>query len=290
MAKRNRLTVFYSEKLNAPDLNEQSPSAGKPKLVVQNWSNADLDISIYPPEPVTTADLEKVHSPKFVRDVLACERKNGYGNRDPQTAASLPYVSGAMYDAAKYAYENNTIAVAPVVGFHHAEWDKATMFCTFNGFVVAAVKMLEEFDLNRVGILDCDHHKGNGTNSLIEKFKLHDKIHHYSAGYDYGWKSDRGKFFETLPSTLETFRGIDLVIYKAGADPHVDDPKGGWLTTEDLKMRDEIVFDFFGKNKIPVAWDLGGGYGKMEEVLKIHRNTAIAATNALHYYSDNGEA
>jgi acetoin utilization deacetylase AcuC-like enzyme len=70
----------------------------------------------------------------------------------------------------------------------------------------------------------------------------------------------------------------DLVLYQAGADPHIDDPQGGWLTTIQLWQRDAMVFEALSKLKVPVAWNLAGGYqverdGSIPKVLEIHDNT-----------------
>jgi acetoin utilization deacetylase AcuC-like enzyme len=70
----------------------------------------------------------------------------------------------------------------------------------------------------------------------------------------------------------------DIVLYQAGADPHISDPYGGWLTTNELRERDAIVFDILAKHKVPVAWNLAGGYqveedGSIPKVLEIHDNT-----------------
>jgi acetoin utilization deacetylase AcuC-like enzyme len=72
----------------------------------------------------------------------------------------------------------------------------------------------------------------------------------------------------------------DVVLYQAGADPHLDDPLGGWLTTEQLRRRDAGVFASFREIGVPVAWNLAGGYqkaadGSIPRVLEIHDNTAI---------------
>jgi hypothetical protein len=33
----------------------------------------------------------------------------------------------------------------------------------------------------------------------------------------------------------------DVLLYQAGADPHINDPLGGWLTTAQLRERDRIA-------------------------------------------------
>lgn len=59
---------------------------------------------------------------------------------------------------------------------------------------------------------------------------------------------------------------------------HIDDPLGGLLTNEELSRRDSMVFEFCCRHKIPVAWNLAGGYqraadGSIDKVIEIHRET-----------------
>ena len=77
--------------------------------------------------------------------------------------------------------------------------------------------------------------------------------------------------------------GCDIVLYQAGADPHVDDPLGGFLTTTQLATRDWKVFDGLRQHGIPVAWDLAGGYQTpLSKVIEIHVNTFRAAVATAH--------
>ena len=53
------------------------------------------------------------------------------------------------------------------------------------------------------------------------------------------------------------------------------------LTTDQLKERDQIVFDDLLGRRIPVAWNLAGGYqrdahGSIQPVLDIHNHTLSA--------------
>ena len=69
-------------------------------------------------------------------------------------------------------------------------------------------------------------------------------------------------------------RDCDVILYQAGADPHVDDPLGGWLTTEQLRERDRRVFESAQRLGVPIAWNLAGGYQEpLSKVLEIHDNT-----------------
>lgn len=78
-----------------------------------------------------------------------------------------------------------------------------------------------------------------------------------------------------------SFAGYDLLIYQAGANQHVDDPLGGFLTTEDLLERDRIVFSVAKAIDIPLVGNLVEGYQEpLSRVLKLHRNTMMACATA----------
>ncbi len=56
----------------------------------------------------------------------------------------------------------------------------------------------------------------------------------------------------------DLYSDCDVLLYQAGADPHIDDPLGGWMTTSQLFERDLIVFTTARKlNQLPVQknWD-----------------------------------
>lgn len=70
------------------------------------------------------------------------------------------------------------------------------------------------------------------------------------------------------------WRDVDVFFYQAGADPHIDDPLGGSLTTHEMKMRDELVFRTAWELGKPVVWNLAGGYQQpLEKVLELHQTT-----------------
>lgn len=58
----------------------------------------------------------------------------------------------------------------------------------------------------------------------------------------------------------------------------MDDPLGGYLTTEEMRQRDRYVFQMCKGAGIPLAWNLAGGYqrepdGSIPIVLELHGNT-----------------
>ena len=81
-------------------------------------------------------------------------------------------------------------------------------------------------------------------------------------------------FLQTLGRRVCAFADCDVLLYQAGADPHIDDPLGGWLTNAQLVRRDRSVFEAAAVIGLPVAWSLSGGYQEpLRRVLDIHDNT-----------------
>jgi acetoin utilization deacetylase AcuC-like enzyme len=266
------IKVFYCDAMVA-DSQSFSPSAHKPAEVVRSWQRLGIDMEIVAPEPVTVEQLSRAHDPRFVADVLAGRRKNGFGNTSAAVARSLPYTSGAMLGAARAAIATGGFAAAPCSGFHHAGYGRAGGFCTFNGLMITAFALRGEDGVERVGILDFDEHWGDGTDDIITRLDA-GWVHHYSAGAHWQDAEQAERFLREIPGIVEAMSDSAVVLYQAGADPHIDDPLGGWLTTEQLRERDRVVFATARRCGIPIAWNLAGGYQEpLSKVLEIHDNT-----------------
>jgi acetoin utilization deacetylase AcuC-like enzyme len=264
--------VYFCPKMQAK-VESLSPGTHKPLAAVQSWVALGVPLSIIPPTPVTRDDLARAHDPAFVDAILECRAMNGFYTRAADVAASLPYTSGAMLSAAREAIRNGQVAVAPTSGFHHAGHAKADAFCTFNGLMVTALALNAEGLAQRIGILDFDHHYGDGTQDIIDTLGI-DCVRHYSAAEDYHQVSQAAEFLAKVPEHVAAMTDCDVILYAAGADPHINDPLGGWLTTEQLAERDRLVFETAHELQIPVAWNLAGGYqSPLRKVLNIHDNT-----------------
>ena len=278
------LRVFYNPSQSVENNPSFSPSAGKPAKVVEDWREYGLPMQVIDDFlPVTREDLYLAHSRVYVDNVLDLKINNGFHNKLESIAKSLMWTNGSFSSAAYVAYMTGLNTVSPTSGFHHAEHSQGMGFCTFNGLMVAALKLKQNTNINRIAILDIDMHYGNGTDDIIKNLGI-DWIDHYTFGenlqYDSQVKAFNGEaWLARLPSIVDaTIQGCDLILYQAGADPHVDDPFGGALTTQQLKERDRIVFGLASEMGIPVVWNLAGGYQQdFNEVLAIHRNTALEA-------------
>jgi acetoin utilization deacetylase AcuC-like enzyme len=141
--------------------------------------------------------------------------------------------------------------------------------------MVTACALREEGLVQRVGILDFDHHWGDGTEDIIKRLGA-SWIQHFSAGAHWHRPEQAEEFLRLVPDIVEEMDECDIILYQAGADPHVDDPLGGWLTTQQLRERDRSVFESAERLGLPIAWNLAGGYQTpLSKVLEIHDNTML---------------
>jgi len=280
------MKVFYNERQSTDKNVSDSPSAGKPKALVNYWLSDNQPIDLISDfDPLVVEDFYRVHDARFVDKILSCQQANGFGNKLPEVAATLPWTNGSLYAAAEAALTTGENTCSPTSGFHHAGYKSVLGYCTFNGLMITVAKLINDHGVNKIGIIDLDMHWGNGTIDILEEVpELTDKVPHYTFGalYDGSYTSCRWwkggptaqKWVDDLPNTLKDFADCDLIIYQAGADPHKDDPQGGALTDEQLRQRDAVVFELAKKWEVPVVWNLAGGYQEpLQKVLDIHTRT-----------------
>lgn len=280
------LKVFYCPNQTVRDNSSYSPSAGKPEHVVNQFlktGRVDVRSGWL---PLTPEDICIAHETSFVDDILKLRTPNGFGNKLASVAASLPYTTGSFFRAAEYALLNKTAAMSPTSGFHHSGYDSCHGFCTFNGLMIAAMLLWQNHGVNKIGIIDFDAHYGDGTQNIIDSIEgTKDVIEHLTFGEFARIGMNFDRWLDRLEADLiEKFHGCDIWFYQAGADPHIEDPLGGYLTTEQMKRRDDIVFKVARKLNKPIVWNLAGGYQHpLQSVLDIHNNTLQAC---LEHYVD----
>jgi acetoin utilization deacetylase AcuC-like enzyme len=268
------IPIFYRFEMSADNSDSFSPSASKPRLCVEHWlkSGRIKPEQIHSFEPARRADLYLAHDPAYVDAVLDLRAPNGFGNYSEAVAASLPYTTGSMVAAVNYVLEHGGHACSPTSGFHHAAYDGGGGFCTFNGLMVAAIVAVAQGA--KVGILDCDAHYGDGTDNILRRVQGHGIRHHtFGRHFPCGQVAADRDWSDWLHSAVDDLAGCDVVIYQAGADPHIQDPLGGQMRTKAMLVRDCIALSLPN-----VAWNLAGGYRRDEDggiscVLDLHTHT-----------------
>lgn len=281
--------IFYDPNQSVAGLATYSPSAGKPARFIEladyRGSQAGIRHPIHSFEPVTKEDLDLVHNPEYVDGVFNGTISNGFENNDPRVPPSCLWTIGSLLAASRAALADPAQpACSPTSGFHHAHYGFGGGFCTFNGLLVVAAKLLQEKPHLKIGILDCDFHYGDGTDDILKrKPELAKSIVHHTGGKHLYPEHDSDEYFQWLHLAINDInrKECDLVLYQAGADAHKDDPLGGILNTRDLTLRDRLVF---GRVRSAIAWNFAGGYQQnpsgslvFDPVLQIHWNTLCAS-------------
>lgn len=218
--------------------------------------------------------LSDVHDINYLRNVFNLKVVNGFGNTYEAVLDHATQSVDAMYSAAYAAVTSESrVAFAPCSGFHHAGYDYASGYCTFNGLVAAAVRLRKLNLVNQVTIIDGDGHFGDGTQDIIDQLNL-TWLRHVSLDYN-TVRASPAKAMKLLIDGLS--HSTDLVLYQAGADAHKADPyEAGYLSDAGWHERDLLVFNTCKAKGYPVAWNLAGGYNGMK-TLTLHTQTFAAA-------------
>lgn len=237
-----------------------------------------------PVDPLAPEDLAVVHDPEFVRAVVEGRKKNGFGNTDPAINRAVLASNGAFFDAATHALRWGGVTCSATQGFHHAHWDRCWGYCTFNGLMHAAVRMVNVGA--RVMIIDGDGHYGDGTDDIIGRLGLEEKVAHIrredlGASRHTRWEHTMWRSFFT--DLIHQHRP-SIIMYQAGADAWDQDPYGaGYLSKEGLAARDRGVFSAARKMRVPVTWNLAGGYSDpMQLTMDLHLQT-LAISDEVFY-------
>ncbi len=257
-------------------------------------------IQLLVPQSVSPERLLRVHDPDYVSRVFGGgltaleQRRLGFPWSPALLERSLRSV-GATCEAAFSVWEAGGFAVAANLagGTHHAFADRGEGFCLFNDCVVAAQALLEEAGVERIAMVDCDVHQGDGTASLcgnearIFTLSLHGEK-------NYPFRKETSDLDLELPDGCEDEHYLQVlergwqavaasrpqvVFYLAGADAFGGDRLGRLaLTKEGLVRRDRFVLGQCHQAGIGVVVVMAGGYAEpIEDTADIQARTIEVA-------------
>jgi acetoin utilization deacetylase AcuC-like enzyme len=246
-------------------------------------------------EPADQSDLRLVHTAEYLDDLMNLRRTHRTMRSElaltREIVDSYVVAAGGSTTAARLAPSDGA-SVHLGGGFHHAFPGHAEGFCYVNDVAVAAAGMLRDGGVERVCIIDCDVHQGNGTaftfarEPAVFTFSIHQERNYpvkERSDLDIGLPDGAGDrlYLEELAvvsGVLDRHRP-DLAFYLAGADPYRGDLLGGLaLTMEGLARRDNLVFSECRSRSVPVCTVLAGGYAQeVSDVVEIHRRTVAEA-------------
>lgn len=161
-------------------------------------------------------------------------------------------------------------------GTHHAMPGFGEGFCVFNDVAVAIRVLKQAKWVNRVLVIDCDVHQGNGTAEIFKNdqsvytFSIHGEKNYPfrkpPSTLDIGLPDKTGdkEYITALENAIDKIYAEftpDLVFFLAGIDPLETDHFGRLsLTHNGLRERENLVIETTVKRNIPVVLLLSGGY------------------------------
>lgn len=238
-------------------------------------------------------DIELVHTADYVAAVAEgrlpreAQRRIGFP-WSPQMVERARRSVGATIAASRAALAEG-VAASLAGGTHHAFEDRGEGFCVFNDVAVAARVLQRDHAIERVAVIDCDVHQGNGTaaifrnDSSVFTLSLHAAKNYpfrkETSDLDVEFVDGTGDepYLATLAHSLDVVfaSAPQVVFYLAGADPYEGDRLGRLkLTIAGLAERDRQVFERCRTAAVPTVVTMSGGYAReISAVVTIHANT-----------------
>jgi acetoin utilization deacetylase AcuC-like enzyme len=250
------------------------------------------------PEPATDRQLSLIHSNEYIGKVKTGDflpneiRRLGFP-WSPELVERSRSSVGSTIAACRAAIAEG-IGINLAGGTHHAYADHGEGFCVFNDVAVASRVMQSEGAVQRVVILDCDVHQGDGTADIfyddptVFTMSIHGEknfpFRKQTSDIDIALPDHAGddEYLSALKfgviKALES-AGADMAIYIAGADPFSRDRLGRLsLTKAGLAERDQFILSTSYEWKLPLAVVMGGGYAKsLGDIVDIHAQTVREA-------------
>lgn len=250
------------------------------------------------PAPAPDEDILLVHEEDYwfrCRDGRLTKhevRRIGFPWSEGLVRRSRAAVQGTII-AARNALRDG-IASNLAGGTHHAYADHGEGYCVLNDIAIASRVLQRDSLAERIAVIDCDVHQGNGTAAIfagdesVFTFSIHGEknfpARKEKSRMDINLPNgvDDSEYLEilrrTIPAILDGFRP-DFVFYQAGVDPFERDRLGKLkLTIRGLMERDRLVISSCRERSIPIVTTMGGGYARdINDTVEAHCNTVRVA-------------
>lgn len=259
----------------------------------------------------TPEELMTTHAPHYVQNFI-----HGH-NQTPQELRNVGFpwspagvqraqssVGGTVAAACHVCCESNSSqlrwAAHVAGGTHHAFYDRGEGFCVFSDMAVAANVVLQRYPshIRRILLLDLDVHQGNGNAVLFQNnpnvftFSIHCSANYFSAkessdlDIELPVHCSDNTYLVTLRYWLKQLEeqqqpSFDLVLFQAGVDVLKEDRLGRMdLSLEGVRRRNQLVYDFAYRNRLPLVICMGGGYPRHDDwqpILDAHASVYVDA-------------
>jgi len=296
------MKAFYSDLFDFPLPEGHRFPKQKYSLLRRKITEEDLipqqDLLI--PNAATDDEILLVHTPEYFEKVKTGKLNDKEIRRlglpwSPQLVQRAIRTTGGTIEACRAAL-NDGIAINLSGGTHHAFADHAEGFCLLNDVAIAARVLQFEKLVQRIVIIDCDVHQGNGTASIFSgestvfTFSMHGEknfpLRKEKSNLDIALKdnTEDDTYLDALifgaQHALE-YSKAEMAIYVSGADAYVDDQLGRLsLSKSGLAQRDHIIYNKCQKAGLPIAVVMAGGYARnVNDTVEIHLQTISCAVH-----------
>lgn len=254
-------------------------------------------------DPVGWAELAAVHDCGLLSRIregcLTVREERGLGLPWSRALVERARRSvGGTVAAARHALDHD-VAMNLGGGTHHAGRDFARGYCLFNDVAVAIAALRREGLAERMLVLDCDVHQGDGTADIFAEdprtftLSLHGARNYpftrIASDLDVDIASGTGdaRYLRALREALDFALARarpDFAFYLAGADPFGGDRIGRLaLSKKGLRERDELALDMLIEAGAAVCVVLAGGYSEdVRDTVDINASTAAAVAERTH--------
>ncbi|MEY3407373.1 MAG: hypothetical protein RL038_434 [Actinomycetota bacterium] len=242
-------TIHLIQNPNAQNwvLGENHPTQGRRFLYATETLEAlaaeqAIELVSHPARVATKTELERVHTPEYVQQVLILERSGEWeGERIDLSQLAAEFAGGTLV-ALDQILAGAKLAVNLPGAKHHAQANRSSGFCVFGDFALAAKVLVKDHNL-RVAILDIDAHHGDGTENLtrdddaILTFSIHEgalfpysAMNHEASESVHNRPLAAGAGDDELVVAVQDFIDTakvfapDVILVAAGGDGHLHDP------------------------------------------------------------------
>jgi acetoin utilization deacetylase AcuC-like enzyme len=296
------MQAFYSDVFELPLPPGHRFPGDKYRLLRQRVSEfaQALDIQLLEAPAAQMGELLLVHTSEYLGKIHEGQLSELEQRRigfpwSPGMVQRCLHSCGGTVAAARVAWEEG-LAVHLAGGTHHAFSDAGQGFCVFNDIAVAARVLLRDTRVQRIAVIDCDVHQGNGTAAI---FHEDDRVFTFSMHGDRNFPfrkcdgdldialADNTSDEEYLDALRNALNGrlsiaeFDFVFYLAGADPFVEDRLGRLsLTKQGLATRDALVLTACRQAGVPTVVVMAGGYARnLDDIAEIQARTVAFAAS-----------
>ena len=174
-----KVTLVHSPEYANWFFSDAHPTQGR--RFINGFNSIVSDQRILEPRLATTAELSRVHSPAYIKEVteeFICTEWSG-AREDLARFATL-FAGGTLVALDALLNKEADVAIHLPAAKHHAQYDHSSGFCVFNDFALAADIATKDHGL-KVAIIDIDAHHGDGVENLTREnpsvltFSIHEQ-------------------------------------------------------------------------------------------------------------------